>query len=188
MPKAEIFFTIQKLKLRMPSTSFDLFDLLKRLGSRDMQAYSRLPDDHKKAASPLVIMRWLSGTSDAAQVIRLNEAVNRYVFSLGAEKELLFKLLAAACTGSSPRTSWLKGPGAKSMKLATKAVAERYDLTVAEATQYLEVLDTDDILQCAEDAGWNKEDTKKLQTELGSSTNDGPRAAQKGRSGKKNLK
>lgn len=147
--------------------AFDLFQFLGQLNKRDLQAYDKLTDEGKKAAHPLVIMRWLSGTSDQAQIVRLNEFANKYVFSLGSEKPLLFKLLAASCTGKTGRTQWLKGPGGSSTRLSLEAIKAKYGCSTREAEHYIKLLDPTDILEYAEEAGWDKDQLKKLQTELG---------------------
>lgn len=152
--------------------AFDLFAFLGQLNKRNLEAYDQLTDEGKKAAHPLVIMRWLSGTSDQAQIIRLNEFANRYVFSLGNEKPLLFKLLAASCTGKTNRTQWIKGPGGSSTRLSLEAIKAKYGCSTREAEHYIRLLDAADILQYAEEAGFDKDQMKKLQAELGKE--DGP--------------
>ena len=152
--------------------TFDLFAFLGQLNKRNLQAYDQLTDEGKKAAHPLVIMRWLTGTSDQAQIVRINTFANRYVFSLGAEKPLLFKLLAASCTGRS-RASWIKGPGGSSTRLAIEAIKARYSCSSREADTYLGLLTPSDVLQYAEAAGWDKDQLKKLQTELGKEDGSG---------------
>jgi hypothetical protein len=146
--------------------ALDLFGFLGQLNRRDPLAYDKLTEEAQKVAHPLVIMRWLSGTRDPAQVIALNERANRYVFSLGTEKPLLFKLLAASCTGRTGRASWLKGPGSNNAKLTIQAIMAKYECSEREAREYVELLDDADIVTCAEDAGWDKDQVKKLQVEL----------------------
>lgn len=146
---------------------FDLFAFLAKLNRRDLLAYDSLSPEQQKNAHPFIALRWLAGTSDEAQIIRLNEFANRYVFSLGTEKPLLFKLLGAACTGKTHRTTWLKGPGSKSDKLAIQAIMTQYECSTREARDYLPLLDASDVVRFAEDAGWDKDQLKKLTTELG---------------------
>lgn len=165
--------------------ALDLFGFLGQLNKRDQQAYAKLSPDAKKAAHPLVIMRWLSGTSDPAQIIRLNMVANRYVFSLGTEKELLFKLLAAACTGRVNRTTWLKGPGSSSTRLAIEAIKAKYECSTREAEEHLPLLSAQDVVLYAEDAGWDKELLKKLATELGKDDIEPRGAAKSSRKSKK---
>jgi hypothetical protein len=147
--------------------AFDLFHFLGQLNKRNLQAYDKLTPEGQKAAHPFVIMRWLAGTSDEAQIIRLNEFVNKHVFGLGKEKELLFKLLAAACTGKTSRTKWLKGPGSQSKQLALEAIKQWYGCSTREANMYLPRLTSPMILEFGEELGWDKDDMKKLQVELG---------------------
>jgi hypothetical protein len=163
--------------------AFDLFAGLGSLNRRDLQWYDSLADEGKKAAHPLVIMRWLSGTSDRAQIVRLNEFANKYIFSLGTEKALLFKLLASSCTGSK-RVTWLKGPSTSSTRLAVKAVQDMYEVSAREAEQYLGLLDSEDVLHCAEHAGWDADAIKKLKAEL-AKDRDGSGAAPKSSARKK---
>lgn len=160
-------------------SSFDLFAFLSRMNARDQLAYSKLQDDAKKAAAPLVIMRWLSGTSDPAQIIRINQFVNPYIFSLGKEPELLFKLMASSCTGKVSRVNWLKGPSGTGNRLAVKAVMEHYELSSREASEYLMVMSPADVVSCAESLGWEKDQIKKLSTELGHDNDVGSRPAKK---------
>jgi hypothetical protein len=145
--------------------ALDLFGFLSQLSRRDLSSYDKLSDEAKKVVAPFVLMRWMSGTSDAAQIVRLNAVVNKYAFSLGQEKALLCKLLAAAATGSTNRYSWLKGPGSKATRLRLEAVKSYYGVSAREAQAYSTVGD-DDILKMAEELGWSDDEMKKLKKEL----------------------
>jgi len=148
--------------------SFDLFEGLGKLGSRDLQWYRKLSLEDQKAASPFVIARWMTGTNDHAQIVRINTFVNPYVFSLGTEKGLLFSLLAAAATGKNRRYSWLKAPGAKAAtKLRLEVIKQYYEVSTREASGYAETIDAEDILTMAEECGWEKEELAKLKKEVG---------------------
>jgi len=148
--------------------SFDLFQGLSDLSKRDLQWYANLSDEDKKAAAPFVIARWMTGTNDQAQLIRINTFVNPYLFSLGSEKGLLFSLLAAAATGKSKRYSWIKAPGMKAVtKLRLEAIKQYYDISTREAVGYADAIDAEDILAMAEECGWDKEELAKLKKEVG---------------------
>lgn len=147
--------------------SFDLFEGLAKLSSRDLQWYDKLSPEDQKAASPFVMARWMTGTSDQAQLIRINTFVNPYGFSLGQEKPLLFKLLAAAATGKSKRYQWLKSPGAKSTtKLRLEAIKQYYEVSTREANVYAETISAEDIVAMAEELGWEADELKKLKKEV----------------------
>jgi hypothetical protein len=149
----------------MSTEKLDLFPFLAELNRRNMGAYESLTDEAKKQASPLVIMRWLSGTNDPAQIIRLNSIVNPYVFNLVQEKTLLFKLMSAACTGKN-RANWIKGPSGTNVSLAIQAVQSQFQVSSREAKEYLDLLTPENIIQFAEEAGWDKDQIKKLQQEM----------------------
>ena len=147
--------------------SFDLFEGLSKLSSRDLQWYDTLSPEDQKAASPFVMARWMTGTSDQAQLIRINTFVNPYGFSLGQEKPLLFKLLAASATGKSKRYQWLKSPGAKSAtKLKLEVIKQFYEVSTREATTYASDIAAADIMEMAEELGWEQDEMKKLKKEV----------------------
>ena len=148
--------------------SFDLFQGLSDISKRDLRWYPKLSEEDQKAAHPFVIARWMTGTSDQAQLIRINTFVNPYLFALGSEKGLLFSLLAAAATGKSKRYNWIKAPGMKSVtKLRLEVIKQYYDISTREATGYADTIDTEDIFAMAEELGWEVEELKKLKKEVG---------------------
>ena len=148
--------------------SFDLFQGLSDLSTRDLRWYSKLPAEDQKAALPFVIARWMTGTNDQAQLVRINTFVNPYLFALGSEKGLLFSLLAAAATGKSRRYNWIKAPGMKAVtKLRLEAIKQYYDISTREAAGYADTIEAEDILAMAEECGWDAEELKKLKKEVG---------------------
>jgi hypothetical protein len=146
--------------------AFDLFPSLEKIASRDMEWYDKLSDEDKKSAAPFVIMRWLTGTKDSAQIVRINTFVNPYAFSLGQEKALLFKLLAASSTGKTRRFQWIKAPGKTASKLKTEAIKEYYNVSTREAALYVMNTSDDDAINMAEELGWEKEEVAKLKKEV----------------------
>ena len=146
--------------------AFDLFDGLEKLSSGDSKWYDRLSSEDKKSASPFVISRWMTGTTDQAQLIRLNTFVNPYIFSLGHDKALLFKLLAAAATGKTKRYQWINNPGTKkATKLRLEVIKEYYEVSNREAVLYTTIL-AEDILLMAQELGWDREELTKLKKEV----------------------
>lgn len=163
-------------------SEFDLFSGLNSLSSGDKQWYDKLDAAGKKAASPFVIGRWLTGTKDQEQLLRLNAFFNPYVFSLGNEKALLFKLLAVSATGRTRRYNWIKPPGgASTPKFAVEVISKYYDTTLREAELYLINHDAGDIMEMAESLGLDKDEFARLKKELG----DGSGTTEKSSSRKK---
>jgi hypothetical protein len=146
------------------SEAFDLFAFLGTLSKRSLDAYDKLSPEGQKAVAPFVLQRWMTGTQDAAQIVRINTFVNPYAFSLGQDKALLCKLLAAAATGKTGRYSWVKGPGSKSEKLRLEVVKQFYSVSAREATSYN--IDTDSIMEMAAELGWDEDELKKLKAEV----------------------
>lgn len=148
----------------MSRDSFDLFAGLSALGRKDLNWFESLTPEGQKAAAPFVMMRWMSGTSDSAQIIRLNTVANPYMFAGSADKSALFKLLATAATGRSTRFSWIKGPGTKTKKLSIEAITQYYDCSPREAITYK--VAPEDLIEMAEELGWDKEEIAKLKKEV----------------------
>lgn len=144
---------------------FDLFPALETISSRKLDWYEKLGSEAKKGVAPFVLARWLAGTSDGAQIVRINTVVNPYLFSMGSEKGLLSALLAAACTGRSRRYYWLKAPGKGDQRLRVEVIKEHFGCSSREAQSY-STLDGDDIIAMAEDLGWDKEQLTKLKAEV----------------------
>ena len=164
--------------------AFDLFEALEKISSGDQQWFDRLSEEDKKTASPFVLGRWLTGTSDQAQLIRLNTFVNPYVFALGQDKALLFKLLAAACTGKTRRYQWLKAPPAtKKTKLTLEVIKRYHDVSTREASLLAFNISGADLIEMAEELGWEKDELSKLKKEV-----DEPGTTEKLGSGKKKPK
>lgn len=145
-------------------SSFDLFAGLAALGSKNREWYDSLSPEGQKAAAPFVMMRWMTGTSDEAQIVRLNTCVNPYIFSGTADKSALFKLLAAAATGRSKRFSWIKGPGTKKKNSSLEVIKAYYDCSTREAETYN--IASEDLIQMAEELGLDKEEIVKLKKEF----------------------
>lgn len=149
--------------------ALDLFPSLATIGkSRDYEWYNKLSEEDQKEAKPVVIARWLTGTKDLQQILNLNEFVNPYVFALASEKELLFKLMTAACTGSTGRYQWIKPPGTAGSKTNMKieVIAQYYETSLREAALYLRNTKESDIIMMAEELGFDKEQMKLLEKEL----------------------
>ena len=144
--------------------AFDLFEGLASLSSGNKEWYNNLSEAGQKASAPFVMTRWMTGTSDAAQIIRLNTVVNPYLFAGTADKSALFKLMAVAATGKSKRYSWVKGPGAKTKKMTIDVIKAYYDCSTREAVTYK--VSNEDLLEMAEELGLEKEDVAKLKKEL----------------------
>lgn len=153
----------------------DIFRVLNAANDKKREFWDELTEDERKAMQPLLIMRWMSGTQNPLQIILLNEFVNPYVFSLYKEKQLLWNLLVASNVGKKQRYVWNKQPGKSdpSRPTCVKVLQQYYHYSTKEAVQALQLLTRDDVLELAEELGYQQEDISKIKKEIkGSSADD----------------
>jgi hypothetical protein len=146
----------------------DIFALLNGLSKKDIKAYTSLSEDEKKEVMPLVVMRWMSGTSDARQVYFLNELVNPFIFPFYKHKELLVALLSICGPGQSRRYNWNKSLSKKkgSSPVASAVVKEYFGYNTVDANDAIALLSTDDIMDYAQQLGYQSDEITKLKKEL----------------------
>lgn len=142
----------------------DIFTVLKNLNNKNIKYYDTLSPDLQKAAAPLVIMRWLSGTSDREQILRINEMVNPYMFSLNPR--MLFKLMAISATGRVSSCSWVGGKKTTNSNVIT-LLSKYFECSKMEAKGYLSIYTNDELLVFAEEMGYTEKQSKELMQELG---------------------
>ncbi|QDJ96415.1 hypothetical protein Xoosp13_229 [Xanthomonas phage Xoo-sp13] len=79
----------------------------------------------------------------------------------------MYLLLTACSDSKSKRYSWIKKKGKdKKAAVSVSAIAQYYDISKSEAIGYLPRLTLEDVLDMAEDLGYDKEQIKKIKTEL----------------------
>ncbi len=146
----------------------NIFQVLGSLGKKNPKFYHKLSEDEKKSLHPLVVMRWMSGTADAAQVVLTNEFVNPYVFPLHQHKELLINLISASASGDGGKCNWLKVKGKKIPKLPNLAsvVRDFYGYNNRDAINAIPLLDDEDILDMAMQLGRQPDDIRLIKKEL----------------------
>lgn len=151
----------------MADRKLDLFQLLDKISTKDGFYFHTLADDQLKEFQPFVIMRWLTGTFDKRQVYFLNAIVNPFVFDIGQHKELLYYLLTTCTAGKSQRYVWTKAPSQnRKGKLTVSVLTQKYNYGKREAAEAAAILSAADIIEYAEDLGWQKEEIVKLKKEL----------------------
>ena len=152
--------------------SLDLFKFLDALARKDLRAYEKLLPAEQKEVAPFVLQRWRSTASPSA-LVAINTFVNPYAFALGQQKDLLCGLIAAC--GGPPRSTWLKPPGGDRMTQRVDVLSRYLRCSRREARLVAGEYDPTDIIEMAEELGFEKAELTKLETEL-----YGPRSAPKG--------
>lgn len=147
--------------------ALDIFALLGKLNdAKSDDAYLSLTETERKGFSPLVTMRWMSGTSDQRQLMCLNEFVNPAVFSLAGHPHLLSLLLQVASSKTQKRYPWLGIKSKKKNALARQAVSEYLEMSSREVNLLNPFPPSTEILRMAEELGWQQDEIKKLEKEL----------------------
>lgn len=152
----------------MTDYKFDIFKILERLSVKDVAFFEKMSEEDKKALQPLVLARWMSGTSDSFQVQMLNELVNPLVFNLGKHKQLLLNLLTISSSGKSKRYIWNKAKNNKktSTPKCIEVIKEYYGYSTLQAKDAMPLLTDDDIFQYAWHLGRQTDELKLITKEL----------------------
>jgi hypothetical protein len=169
----------------MVERKLDIFRVLDAADAKDEEFFRKLTDEERKGLQPFLISRWMSGTSNAAQIVLINEFLNPYAFSLTRHKELLWQLLTVVNSGRRQRYVWNKLPAKRESGKpnALRAVREYYKYSTRDAVDALEILSRDQVINLAEQLGWQPDDIAKIKRELkvGKETDDTEKPVKKGK-------
>lgn len=150
-----------------PAPKLDIFRVLGNINKKDRAFYDKLTEEEIKALQPFLVMRWMTGTSDARQVYFTNEFVNPYAFSLTTHKKLLWQLMTIANSGHTQKYTWNKLPAraTASKPVSVEAIRRFYKYSIADSNDALALLDIDDVLEIATDVGMQPEEIAKIVKE-----------------------
>lgn len=155
----------------MTTKKLDIIKVLDAV-SKKRNVLENLNDEEIKSIQPFVLMRWLSGSTDAKQVYFLNEFVNPYVFQLSKHKQLLCHLLTVCTPGKSQRYKWNPPiSNVKAFPQISDMLSKYFNCKQSEAYEMITLLSDEDILNYASELGYQTEDVSKIRKELKSRTN-----------------
>lgn len=150
----------------MTKRKLDIFGVLEAIDSKDIEYFSRLDQDKRKAFMPFLVQRWMSGTDDPVQIQFLNEFVNKYTFALQEHKELLYKLMCVVSSGNQQRYQWKGTAKSTSANAVDSLISIEYNVNRTEARQLREILTNDHILELADQHGLQSDELKLIRKEL----------------------
>lgn len=147
--------------------SLDIFELLPKIDQKDLHIWEKLSDEQRKEFSPLVVLKWLRGTDNLTQLEFLNELVNPVIFTLGQEKEFILKLMAICTFGGRKRYSWLSTKSNKKKSTLKIDMIMNYNhISKRESMEVVSLYNEEEILQMAEEIGYQKDEITALKKEL----------------------
>ena len=152
-------------KIKSDKPKLDLFSVLDKFSTINIDYFNKLSDDDKKSLAPVVIMRWLSGTKDKTQILNINHFVNPVVFNMYSHQDLLFKLMMASCSGKSQRFKWLKRNTTSKKPISIEIIKNYYKCSTREAKNYLAIHSVDDLIIMIEELGEDSALIDKLKKE-----------------------
>jgi hypothetical protein len=157
----------------------DIFRVLNALNNKDVEFFNNLTEGEQKAFQPFLVMRWMSGTLDARQVYFINELVNPYAFSLASHKALIWDLLIVCNSGKSQRYTWNKLPASatSSQPVSARVVSQYFKYSIKDANDALKSLSKHDILDIAEDLGFQPDELAKIKKEYSDDKSERPTTA-----------
>lgn len=155
----------KQAKPKSPTRTVNIFDVLKRIDQRQEAYYDDMAEVDQKQLHPLVMTRWMSGTSDPAVIQMLNLTNNKYNFILAAHKPLLMRMLLISASGSSRRYQWLSKTKDTSTNRSLKVLREYYGCSLREAEGYVKMHTAGELAQMAEHVGWQDDEIKALAKE-----------------------
>lgn len=142
----------------------NIFDVLKKLDTKQFN-FDLLDESEKKALQPYLIMKWLSCTSNELQIQLINEFVNPYVFNLFQDKQLLCDLLSVVTSGRTKRYQWIKSNSTHAKPASIGVIKQYYQYNDCYANDALPLLSESDIIDMAEELGYQSADIKKIEKE-----------------------
>lgn len=152
-------------KPKAPSRTVNIFDVLKKIDQRQEDFYDSMVETDQKQLHPLVMTRWMSGTSDPAVIQMLNLTCNKYNFILASHKPLLMRMLLLGASGKSRRYQWMPKTKETSQTRSLKVLRQYYKCSQREAEGYVKMHTMDELVQMAEFVGWQDDEVKALQKE-----------------------
>lgn len=152
-------------KPKSPARTVNIFDVLKRIDLRREDYYDAMSEVDQKQLHPLVMTRWMSGTSDPAVIQMLNLTNNKFNFILAQHKPLLMRMLLLSASGSSRRYQWLAKAKDTSQTKSLSVLRQYYGCSQREAEMYIKLHAHEDLVKMAEHVGWQDDDVKALNKE-----------------------
>lgn len=149
------------------SDNISIFDALEQINRRNYSWFLSLTDKQQKGLAPIVLARWLSGSS-STQVLIVDEVLNPYVFSLYKHPYLLWLLMCTCSVTKYQRYNWIKKTATSTNHPKSIGCIQQYfGYSITKAKQVFNTINKDDILLMADDMGYDQHQLNEISYELG---------------------
>lgn len=144
----------------------NIFDILAKLNKHQWKFYKYLSQPQQNGIAPLILMRWLSGTTNTIQILKLNDNVNKVVFDLHKHKQLLIQLLSSCTENKHCRYTWNKNQTSQQNTDIIKVIKQTFQYNEQHAKQVIDMFSDDDILQMAINLGYQSKQLNDIKKQL----------------------
>jgi len=151
----------------MAAYKIDIFKVLNAIADGNIDFFNTLDEETLKSVQPYVLMLWGMGinTDQDFHAVYLNEFVNRKFFAIGKHKKLQLGLLCVALKEPGARMKYSIPKKTKQKPLSLKAIQAYYSYNEQHASDALNILNVDDLVDLAEELGYEKPDITKIKKE-----------------------
>lgn len=142
--------------------ALDIFALFGELDRKNFDLWETWTEEQRKEFSPFMTLRWLAGTHEPEQLVKLGDIACACLFEFSDKKELMLKVLTA-CTASGPkRYKWMPPKGAaKSSSKMLELVAETYGMPQRHARDLMSLFSKDELTELGRAAGMQDDEVKE---------------------------
>lgn len=142
--------------------------------NKNWQFYNSLSEADRKGVQTLIVQGWLSRTSKIKSVLALNDTVNPYVFSFYQHPLLTFQLLTTCFDKSKPPFQpWIPFVKTTNKSKSIKVICEYFNYNIQQAKEAFLLLQPADIIEYAEELGYQKDELQGIKSELANSSPQG---------------
>lgn len=139
----------------------DIFKILSHVDNMDKDAFEEI----EREFSPFMTMKWMASCKDPNRIVAVNELLNLTVFNLHREKRLLYYLCCCISDGEKKRYNWI--PRYKDKDKAKIEIMSKYfGISYKEARTGTWKYNTDDIVEMAEELGYDNSEIKKIKNKI----------------------
>jgi hypothetical protein len=146
-------------------SKLNLMELLDKIDQNDIDYFRNLSEEERKGFAPIVVQRWLSSTKDKAQLVLINDMINVLSFPLYKDPDLLFKLMVACTPKKKHYYRWLARKKQEKLSKRIDVISRYMNCSPEKAKHYATLMDTDNIVEMAEELGEQATFIKELKAE-----------------------